>query len=364
MAAGHKPPTVSVNLSAAQLSEPGFSETVRSAIDNAGLDASRLCLEITESVLMDDVEASIAALTELKALGVRLAIDDFGTGYSSLSYLRRFPVDIVKIDRSFIAAVGLDPAADAIVAAVVNLCHALGLDVVAEGVETDDQLVAIRALRCDRAQGYYWSTALSTQELGEWTEAAQQLVALEPVAVHALLAERIDALQAATRRSIVVELPAKAASVVADPRTLETIFDHLLGNAAAYSADDRPIVVTGASDRRWVRVSIADFGTGMTRGSRAAASNSSGRRRARRGTANAARAWASTSCGRWSRHWAVTWPCEARRAKARRSPSPCRARRGRRCPDRARPSTARGIGEDSSIREFMRQIGVPNRRGR
>jgi hypothetical protein len=100
-------------------------DAIREALAATRLDPQRLCLEITESVLMDDVESSISALQELKRLGVRLAIDDFGTGYSSLSYLRRFPVDVVKIDRSFVAGLGSDSASDAIVAAVVNVAHAL-----------------------------------------------------------------------------------------------------------------------------------------------------------------------------------------------------------------------------------------------
>lgn len=117
--------------------------------------SSRICLEITESVLMED--SSVEAMQALRDLGVRLSIDDFGTGYSSLGYLKRFPVDSVKVDRSFVDGLGTDSEDSAIVTAVVSLGHALGLSVVAEGVETSGQLQELLRLGCDRAQGYWFS---------------------------------------------------------------------------------------------------------------------------------------------------------------------------------------------------------------
>jgi diguanylate cyclase (GGDEF)-like protein/PAS domain S-box-containing protein len=147
--------TMAVNLSARQVGQADLVERVRSVIERSGPTASRLCLEITESVLME--ESSVAAMTALKALGVRLSIDDFGTGYSSLGYLKRFPVDSVKVDRSFVDGLGIEGEDSAIVAAVVSLGHALGLSVVAEGVETSGQLHELLALGCDRAQGYWFS---------------------------------------------------------------------------------------------------------------------------------------------------------------------------------------------------------------
>jgi len=116
-----------------------------------------VCLEITEGILMDDVDLTVATLRRLKALGLQLAVDDFGTGYSSLSYLRRFPVDILKVDQSFVSGLGYDPEDSAIVQAVVHMGRALHLTTVAEGVETAHHLIELRELDCDIAQGYHFA---------------------------------------------------------------------------------------------------------------------------------------------------------------------------------------------------------------
>lgn len=147
--------TMAVNLSARQVAQSDLAEKVRAVIERSGPMASRICLEITESVLMED--SSVGAMQSLRDLGVRLSIDDFGTGYSSLGYLKRFPVDSVKVDRSFVDGLGTDSEDSAIVTAVVSLGHALGLSVVAEGVETSGQLQELLRLGCDRAQGYWFS---------------------------------------------------------------------------------------------------------------------------------------------------------------------------------------------------------------
>jgi diguanylate cyclase (GGDEF)-like protein len=154
-AGGPAGPTVAVNLSARQLVDPGLVPLVRGALERSGVDPASISLEITESVLMGDVAAVGAVLGELKALGLRLYVDDFGTGYSSLTYLQRFPVDGVKVDRSFVAGLGTQADADAIVCAVIGLAHGLGLVAVAEGVETQEQLDRLIDLRCDVAQGYH-----------------------------------------------------------------------------------------------------------------------------------------------------------------------------------------------------------------
>ena len=148
---------VSVNLSGRQLAHPDTPDHVAHALATSGIDPARLALEITESVLMDDADTTMAAIGALKDLGVGLSIDDFGTGYSSLGYLKRFPVDTVKIDRSFVAGLGDKPEDSAIVAAVVSLGHALDLTVVAEGVETARQRDELAALDCDAAQGFLFS---------------------------------------------------------------------------------------------------------------------------------------------------------------------------------------------------------------
>jgi EAL domain-containing protein (putative c-di-GMP-specific phosphodiesterase class I) len=121
-------------------------------------------LEMTESVAMEDAETTITMLQQLKALGVHLAIDDFGTGYSSLGYLQRFPVDVLKIDRAFVAGLRPDNAEASIVHAVVSLGHALGLTVVAEGVETAEEAHQVHALGCDLAQGYYFAQPLPREQ--------------------------------------------------------------------------------------------------------------------------------------------------------------------------------------------------------
>jgi len=262
---GGEPLLLSVNLSAQQLAGTGLRDSLRTILGETGLDPGRLWLEITESVLLDDVDAAVEALGRLRDLGVRLAIDDFGTGYSSLSYLRRFPVDAVKIDRSFVTGLGRDPAADAIVAAVVNVSRALGLTVVAEGVETDEQLVALRALGCEWAQGYLWSEPLSPTAAHRWIRARRpELVAGRPLELGALLAQRVDALRRRTDRRVLLEVPSSLPACFADAVAVRIVVDHLLANAATYSAADRPVVVTAAADRRAVRVSVSDFGIGMS----------------------------------------------------------------------------------------------------
>src|SRR5688500_18066087 len=129
-------------------------DQVCEALALGGVPADALWLEITETALMSDVKAATVALRELRNLGLHLAVDDFGTGYSSLTYLKRFPVESIKIDRSFVNGLGIDAEDSTIVEAVINLGHSLGLVVVAEGVETPLQLSRLRELRCDRGQGY------------------------------------------------------------------------------------------------------------------------------------------------------------------------------------------------------------------
>jgi CheY-like chemotaxis protein len=134
-------------------------------LNQTGLEPGLLCLEITESVLMEDVGASRNVLQSLKELGVRLGIDDFGTGYSSLLYLRRFPVDFLKVDRSFVSGLGQNSEDGAIVAGVLGLANALGVEAIAEGVEQPEQADKLAALGCELAQGFLWSKPLPPAEL-------------------------------------------------------------------------------------------------------------------------------------------------------------------------------------------------------
>jgi len=158
---------VAVNLSMMQFRCPDALETIVSAVDDAGLDPRSLEIELTESALMIDPEKSATVLKLLRSMGTTIAIDDFGTGYSSLSYLRRLPIDKLKIDRSFIRDLPTSPTDESIVRAIVSLAHSVGLQVVAEGVETAEQLERIRALECDQWQGYHCCQPQPAAELAE-----------------------------------------------------------------------------------------------------------------------------------------------------------------------------------------------------
>jgi diguanylate cyclase (GGDEF)-like protein/PAS domain S-box-containing protein len=154
VAAKDKAFTVAVNLSARQLTDPRLTEQVTAALERSGLPARQLCLEVTETALMDDAPTSMATLQALHDLGVLFAIDDFGTGYSSLLYLKRLPVSALKVDRSFVAGLPHDVEDEAIVASTIQLGHTLNLDVIAEGVETPAQRSRLTDLGCDYGQGY------------------------------------------------------------------------------------------------------------------------------------------------------------------------------------------------------------------
>jgi diguanylate cyclase (GGDEF)-like protein len=150
-----------VNLSARQFEQPDFIATVKEALDDSGLPPRCLTLEITESVLMSHTADTVARLDDLRQLGIRLAIDDFGTGYSSLSYLERFPVDVLKIDRSFVSGLSIGGDRSVLARAIVELGRALGLDVVAEGIERTDQAARLRELGCRLGQGYLFARPLA-----------------------------------------------------------------------------------------------------------------------------------------------------------------------------------------------------------
>ena len=152
---------VSVNVSGRQLADPDFAEQITTILAATGADASRLCLELTESVLMVDAPRAAATLGALKDLGLQLSIDDFGTGYSSLAYLKRFPVDELKIDRMFVAGVTNDESTRNLVGAIAAMGRALGLHVVAEGVEQSDEATQLHALGCETAQGYLFAGPLA-----------------------------------------------------------------------------------------------------------------------------------------------------------------------------------------------------------
>jgi diguanylate cyclase (GGDEF)-like protein len=156
---------LSVNLSARQFAQSDLVGTVAQILANTGVHPSQLELEITESIVMDQSEASVARLQGLRGLGVRLVLDDFGTGYSSLAYLRRLPLDTIKVDRSFVSGLGEEPVDLPIVQTVIALAHGLGIDLVAEGIETQAQCEELRALDCDRGQGFWFARPLPSDEI-------------------------------------------------------------------------------------------------------------------------------------------------------------------------------------------------------
>jgi CheY-like chemotaxis protein len=163
--------SVAVNLSARQLLAPQLIVTLQSILSYTELPPERVAIEITESVLLTDLAAASAALGALKTLGLRIAIDDFGTGYSSLLYLKGLPIDYVKIDRAFTSGLEENDQDLAIVSAIVDMAHAFGLTATAEGVERPEQLAVLRALGCERGQGYYWSAPLPAESIGRWISA-------------------------------------------------------------------------------------------------------------------------------------------------------------------------------------------------
>src|SRR5690554_3918377 len=155
---------MSVNLSAHQFRKGDIAEIVDRVLENTGLAARMLELELTESLIMEDLDKNIEILRDLRTRGLGLSLDDFGTGYSSLSYLKRFPIDTLKIDKSFIAEVTTDPGSRVIVNTIIAMAHALELKVIAEGVETEDQLVLLYERGCDQAQGYLFARPLPYDE--------------------------------------------------------------------------------------------------------------------------------------------------------------------------------------------------------
>ncbi|MCB1610194.1 MAG: EAL domain-containing protein, partial [Xanthomonadales bacterium] len=167
-AAGLPRVRLALNLSLAQFHDPELVKTVSSALARHALTADRLEFELTETVLMHDQDEAVALMLRLRSLGVSLSVDDFGTGYSSLAYLKRFPVQKLKIDKSFVMGVADDPDSAIICRSVIGLGHNLGMELVAEGVERKADLAFIQRHGCDWAQGFHYSAALPMPELRQW----------------------------------------------------------------------------------------------------------------------------------------------------------------------------------------------------
>jgi diguanylate cyclase (GGDEF)-like protein len=176
---------VAVNVSTRQLTQAGFPDQVADVLARSGLPASALTVEITESALIDDVGFARKSIVGLRALGVSVSVDDFGTGYSSLSYLQQYPIDELKIDRSFVSRLDTDADGEAIVRSVIDLAHSLGMHVIGEGVETIDQMLALRRMGCDIAQGYYVSRPVPVDQLSEiWAQNQMYELALTVATDH------------------------------------------------------------------------------------------------------------------------------------------------------------------------------------
>jgi EAL domain-containing protein (putative c-di-GMP-specific phosphodiesterase class I) len=161
---------VALNLSARQFLAPDLAETIRRTLEESGVSSDLVEVEITESSIMTDPEEAIRTLQYLDSIGVKIAIDDFGTGYSSLAYLKRFPLRALKIDQSFVRDITTDPDDATITQAVISMAHSLGLKVIAEGVETNEQLAFLTKYRCDEIQGYILSRAVPEASYGEILE--------------------------------------------------------------------------------------------------------------------------------------------------------------------------------------------------
>ncbi|WP_417696139.1 putative bifunctional diguanylate cyclase/phosphodiesterase [Pseudomonas sp.] len=171
---GMRPLYLSVNVSTIDFRQRGFVEGIARTLKETGLDPTQLELEITESVLMQNVDTTVAILKAVKRLGIRLAIDDFGTGYSSLSYLQKFPVDVLKIDQSFVGDLSIDSNDAKLVSTIISLGKSLNLHIIAEGVETLEQLEFLKAHQCEEAQGYYFSKAVEPQAFALWMSEWEQ----------------------------------------------------------------------------------------------------------------------------------------------------------------------------------------------
>jgi EAL domain-containing protein (putative c-di-GMP-specific phosphodiesterase class I) len=154
---------LSSNLSARSLADPRVKVRIKEILESTGINPVSVYLEITETTLVDDIESTTATINALRDLGLRLAIDDFGTGYSSLLYLKRFPVGVLKIDRSFVSGLGKNPEDEVIATTILSLAKALELEVVAEGVENEHQLDCMRELGCDYGQGYWFGRPISIE---------------------------------------------------------------------------------------------------------------------------------------------------------------------------------------------------------
>jgi EAL domain-containing protein (putative c-di-GMP-specific phosphodiesterase class I) len=176
-ASGSPDMRIAVNVSAMQMRQKDFPGHIAAAIAAGGNGTCSLDIEITESVLMEDIERHIRALHQIRSMGIGVALDDFGTGYSSLSYVARLPASTLKIDKSFVADMAVSPEKLAIISAIISLGHALDMKIVAEGVETEEQAKLLRLLRCNELQGFLYSKAVPLQQIEAMLASQEDAVA-------------------------------------------------------------------------------------------------------------------------------------------------------------------------------------------
>jgi diguanylate cyclase (GGDEF)-like protein len=260
---------LSVNLFAEDLVNPGLVEDVRQALEISGLEPGLLALEVTETGLIRDTETALECLKAIRRLGPRMAVDDFGTGYSSLSYLNMFPVDIVKIDKSFVLRLGRDADATALVRGILSLTRALGLTAVAEGIENHTQLETLRQLGCTLAQGYFWCPPVPPEDFPSTLSMLPPPLAKEP------LAEECPGLGDADQRdhlgwAVFDELPTAVAVVDASGKIMATnlawkrfVLEHG-GQASDYGVGGNYLAGNGKT-----RSLVAEEGSLAARGLRA-----------------------------------------------------------------------------------------------
>lgn len=170
-AMGLSPLCISVNVSAIDFRQRDFTDNLAEILTQTGLPPAQLELEITESVLMQNVDDTVATLNTIKAMGVRLALDDFGTGYSSLSYLRRFSIDVLKIDQSFVRGMSVNSQDAQLISAIIGMGKSLNMSIIAEGVETIEQLNFLQAQRCEEGQGFLFSKAVPPKDFAQLMQA-------------------------------------------------------------------------------------------------------------------------------------------------------------------------------------------------
>jgi diguanylate cyclase (GGDEF)-like protein len=243
------PLTIGINLSARQLQDPDLIALVSHVLADSGLDPRSLKFEITESVVMQDAPSTLATLHTLRELGIRLAIDDFGTGYSSLGYLKRFPIDTLKIDRSFVEGIVTDPEDAAIVQAVISVAKSLGLSVTAEGIENEAQLRRLQELGCDRGQGYYFGHPLAADIVFESLDRHPAVVTLPSKGPRMTAEVALPPVPVALPAPVAgpVVQPAPVAVSVADPPRAEP---EPAPVAAAAPAPSPPAPPPAAEDKR------------------------------------------------------------------------------------------------------------------